>query len=72
MSSDTLGLERRQCDTEDCEKIHDFCPLCGEKVATYAEFEESPGSTHEPANVEATRVCTEWDGDRLWLYWHEG
>jgi hypothetical protein len=71
MSTETRGLQRRQCDNSDCEKIHDVCPLCGEKVTSYAHFEHSPAEAKSPTDGDSTSLCTEWDEKQLWLYWHE-
>jgi hypothetical protein len=71
MSSETMGPERRQCDNDDCERIHEFCPLCGEKTASHAHFEDSGDSTATLPESAADRFCVEWNDDDLWIYWHD-
>lgn len=71
MSTETRGLQRRQCDNSDCEKIHDFCPLCDEKVTSYVHFEDSPAKGESPPEGDSSRLCTEWDEEQLWIYCHE-
>lgn len=64
-----MGPEHHQCDNDDCERIHDFCPRCGEKTSEYERFEGQDAS--DVTVPRADTLCLEWDGDTLWLYWHE-
>lgn len=71
MSVDTMGPERRQCDNDDCEKVHEFCPQCDEKVDGYIQFEDGDSATESLSAHTVDRICAEWADDQLWIYWHE-
>lgn len=71
MSTDAMGPERRQCDNDDCDRIHEFCPLCEEKTADHAHFEAGGSSTAALPGSDAAHFCVEWNDDDLWIYWHD-
>jgi hypothetical protein len=71
MSVDTMGPDRRQCDNDDCEKIHEFCPLCEEKIVAHTHATDANSATDSLPDTRVDRFCSEWNDDELRIYWHE-
>lgn len=58
-----------ECEREACDKLHEFCPVCDEKLAGHVHLEGGRGASDAvPADAQA--VCAAWDGRDLWLHWH--